>query len=353
MKRLGDHGPRREPFNVWDGDRPSPSRSTGHVGLVLPCFNEEDNIEELYDRLVRVFSTLPEYIFEMLFIDNASTDRTVERLRQLAAKDSRVHIIVNARNFGHIRSPIHGIMEAGGDCVIAMSTDLQDPPELIPKFLEAWKNGACVAVGQKRKSDESQVFWLFRTLYYRIAKSLAEVPLLEHVTGFGLYDRRVVEIMRTYQDPYPYVRGLICDIGLPNSVIQYDQPLRKRGITKNNFYTLFDMALLGITSHSKVPLRVATIAGFVLSGLSLVVALAFLVLKLLFWHALPAGYAPVVIGVFFLGSVQIFLIGLLGEYVGAVLTQVRKRPLVVERERIGVGTEGRGLFPADGNRTSG
>jgi glycosyltransferase involved in cell wall biosynthesis len=336
MKRSGHHVPQSEPFIVCDEELSSRSRSCGHVGLVLPCFNEEDNVEELYERLVGVFSTLPEYTCEMLFIDNASTDLTVERLRQLAAKDQRVRIIVNARNFGHIRSPFHGIMEVGGDCVIAMSTDLQDPPELIPRFLEAWKNGASVAVGQKRKSEESQTFWLVRTLYYRIAKSLAEVPLLEHVTGFGLYDRRVVEIMRTYQDPYPYVRGLICDIGLPISVIQYDQPLRKRGITKNNVLTLFDMAMLGITSHSRAPLRLATIAGFALSALSLLMAIAFLVLKLMFWNSLASGYAPAVISIFFLASVQIFLIGLVGEYLGAVLQQVRHRPLVVERERYGM-----------------
>ena len=322
------------------GDTPTADsvrlRRGGHVGVVLPCFNEEGNVEELYSRLVEVFAALPDYTFEMLFVDNASSDHTVAQLRRLAADDQRVRIIVNARNFGQIRSPFHGIMEAGGDCVIAMSTDLQDPPELISRFLEAWENGASVAVGQKRKSDESHVFWLVRTLYYRIARSLAEVPLLEHVTGFGLYDRRVVEIMRTYQDPYPYVRGLISDIGLPISVIQYDQPLRKHGITKNNFFTLFDMAMVGITSHSKAPLRLATIGGFALSALSLLMAVLFLVLKLMYWNSLASGYAPAVISIFFLASVQIFLIGLVGEYLGAVLQQVRHRPLVVERERFGL-----------------
>jgi len=189
-------------------------------------------------------------------------------------------------------------------------------------------------LGKKKTSQESPAFFVLRGLYYKVARALAEVPLLEHVTGFGLYDRRVIEIMRNFTDPYPYGRGMIAEIGLPYVTIPYDQPLRTRGITKNNFYTLFDLALLGITSHSKAPLRVATIAGFILSGLSLVVAIGFLLLKLTFWYALPAGYAPAVIGVFFLGSAQIFLIGLLGEYVGAVLTQVRRRPLVVERERI-------------------
>jgi glycosyltransferase involved in cell wall biosynthesis len=305
-----------------------------HVGLVLPCYNEEGNVEELYERLAMVFESLPQYTVEMLFIDNASTDGTVEKIKKLIARDPRVKLIVNARNFGHIRSPFHGMMESAGDCVIVMSTDLQDPPELIPQFLEHWDRGASMVLGKKKSSAESPAFFMLRSVYYRFARAMAEVPLLEHVTGFGLYDRRVVEIMRDFADPYPYGRGMIAEIGLPYVMIPYDQPLRKRGITKNNFYTLFDLALLGITSHSKVPLRVATVAGFVLSGLALIVALAFLVLKLTFWYALPAGYAPAVIGVFFLGSVQIFLIGLLGEYVGAVLTQVRQRPLVVEAGRV-------------------
>jgi glycosyltransferase involved in cell wall biosynthesis len=306
-----------------------------HVGLVLPCYNEEGNVDELYERLAKVFAGLPQYTCEMLFIDNASTDGTAEKIKSLIARDPRVKLIINARNFGHIRSPFHAFLESGGDCVIGMCTDLQDPPELIPQFLEQWERGASMVLGKKKTSQESPVFFALRGFYYKLARAMAEVPLLEHVTGFGLYDRRVIEIMRSLDDPYPYARGLIAEIGLPYVTIPYDQPLRKRGITKNNFYTLFDMALLGITSHSKVPLRVATIAGFLLSGLSLLVAVGFLILKLTAWYSLPAGYAPAVIGIFFLGSVQIFLIGLLGEYVGAVLTQVRKRPLVVERERVG------------------
>jgi glycosyltransferase involved in cell wall biosynthesis len=316
------------------GDAARPRVRGRQVGVVLPCYNEEGNVDELYERLVKVLERLPQYAFEMLFVDNASTDGTVEKIKALVERDPRVKLIVNARNFGHIRSPFHGLMESGGDCAILMCTDLQDPPEVIPQFLEAWENGASAVVGQKRSSEESPVFWALRSLYYRGVQAIADVPLLEHVTGFGLYDRRVLELLRDYHDPYPYLRGLICELGLPISLIAYDQPLRKRGLTKNNFFTLFDMALLGMTSHSKVPLRVATIAGFLLSGLSLLVAIAFLILKLTFWYALPAGYAPIVIGVFFLGSVQIFLIGLVGEYVGAVLTQVRHRPLVVERERL-------------------
>jgi glycosyltransferase involved in cell wall biosynthesis len=325
--------PERASWAVAHEARPAESRR--HVGLVLPCYNEEGNVEELHERLSAVFAGLPQYTCEMLFIDNASTDATVERIRAIIARDPRVKLIVNARNFGHIRSPYHAMLQCPGDCIIGMCTDLQDPPELIPQFLEQWDRGASMVLGKKKTSQESPVFFAVRGFYYKLARAMAEVPLLEHVTGFGLYDRRVIEIMRGFTDPYPYGRGMIAEIGLPYVTIPYDQPLRKRGITKNNFYTLFDLALLGITSHSKVPLRVATIAGFVLSGLSLLVAVGFLVLKFTFWYALPAGYAPAVIGIFFLGSVQIFLIGLLGEYVGAVLTQVRRRPLVVERERVG------------------
>jgi glycosyltransferase involved in cell wall biosynthesis len=324
----------RPELATWSDGREGPLRRSRHVGVVLPCYNEEGNVDELYERLTKVFEGLPQYTYELLFIDNASTDGTVAKVKALIERDSRVKLICNARNFGHIRSPFHAMLECSGDCVIGMCTDLQDPPELIPQFLEQWERGASMVIGKKKTSQESPAFFAIRGLYYKLARAMAELPLLEHVTGFGLYDRRVIEIMRDLDDPYPYVRGLIVEIGLPYVTVPYHQPLRKRGITKNNFYALFDMAMLGITSHSKAPLRLATIAGFILSGLSLLVAFAFLLLKLTFWYALPAGYAPVVIGVFFLGSVQIFLIGLLGEYIGAVLTQVRKRPLVIERERL-------------------
>ena len=330
------HRPARPELATWSDGREGLLRRGSHVGVVLPCYNEEGNVDELYERLTKVFEGLPQYTYELLFIDNASTDGTVAKVKTLIERDARVKLIVNARNFGHIRSPFHGLCESAGDCIIGMCTDLQDPPELIPQFLEQWERGASMVLGKKRTSQESPGFFAIRGLYYKLARAMADVPLLEHVTGFGLYDRRVIDIMRRFDDPYPYGRGMIAEIGLPYVTILYDQPLRKRGITKNNFYSLFDLALLGITSHSKVPLRLATIAGFILSGLSLLVAIGFLLLKLTFWYALPAGYAPVVIGVFFLGSVQIFLIGLLGEYIGAVLTQVRKRPLVVERERVAV-----------------
>ena len=311
---------------------PRPARA--QVTVVLPCRNEEANLDELHARLDRVVAGLPHDV-RFLFVDNASTDGTVARLRELAARDPRVTVIVNARDFGHVRSPFHGLMQAPGDCVVMMCTDLQDPPELLPAFLRAWEAGAAMVVGRKTSSAESRVLWLARSAFYTLARSIADVELLEHVTGFGLYDRRAIEVLRSYADPYPYLRGMIVDIGLPFAVIPYEQPLRRRGLTKNNFLTLFDMAMLGFTSHSRLPLRLATMAGFAMATLSLVVALVFLLLKLAFWNRFPAGYAPAVIGVFFLGSLQIFLVGILGEYVGAILTQVRQRPWVVEEERFG------------------
>lgn len=305
------------------------------VCIVLPCYNEADNVAELHARVRRTVDDLPGFSFRFLYIDNASTDGTVARLQAIAAGDARVSVIVNARNFGHVRSPFHALMQAPGDCVVMMCTDLQDPPELLPEFLGAWMAGAAMVVGRKTSSAESRALWLARSAFYRTARAVADVDLLEHVTGFGLYDRRAIEIMRSCDDPYPYLRGMIVDIGLPFTVIPYDQPLRQRGITKNNFLTLYDMAMLAFTSHSRFPLRLATMAGFVLAAAALGVALLFLVLKLVWWDSFPAGYAPAVIGVFFLGALQVFLIGLLGEYVGAILTQVRRRPWVVERERFG------------------
>jgi glycosyltransferase involved in cell wall biosynthesis len=320
---------------TWQQPIAQPAHGKQAITFVLHCFNEESNIREVHQRLANVGQQLLQYNLSFLFIDNASTDQTVDRLREIAAADPRVSVIVNARNFGHIRSPFHALMQAGGDCVIAMSTDLQEPPELALEFVRHWEKGASMVVGMKKKSEESHSFFLVRTVYYKLTRVIADVPVLEHVTGFGLYDRRVIEIMRRIATPYPYFRGMIAEIGLPYVVVPFEQPARKRGISKNNFYTLYDIAMLGMTSHSKVPLRVTTFAGFAMAAVSLCIAILYLILKLLFWSALPAGYAPVVIGVFFLGSVQIFLMGILGEYIGAILTQVQPRTLVVERERFG------------------
>jgi glycosyltransferase involved in cell wall biosynthesis len=304
------------------------------VTVVTPCYNEEDNVEELYRQVRAVLESIDGISYHILFIDNRSTDATADILRRLAAADNRVQVILNARNFGHIRSPYHGILQAEGDAVIAMVADLQDPPEMLREFIRRWREGAKIVAGVKPSADESGAMFAIRRLYYSTVARIADVKLIQNFTGFGLYDRQVIEALRRIDDPYPYARGLIAEIGYDVVQIPYNQPRRRRGITKNNFYTLYDVAMLGITSHSRMPLRIATMAGFALSALSLVVSIVYLLLKLLFWSQFPFGVAPVIIGVFFFASIQLFFIGLLGEYVGAILTHVQKRPLVFERERI-------------------
>lgn len=305
-----------------------------HITVVTPCFNEEENVEELYRQARAVLESIPDLSYEHLFIDNDSSDRTVEILRRLAGQDRRVKVIVNARNFGHIRSPYHGLMEARGDAAILLVADLQDPPELMREFIARWREGAKVVVGVKPTADESRLMFTIRKMYYRMVTRIADVKLVQNFTGFGLYDRRVLEELRRIGDPYPYFRGLIAEVGFKPVQIPYNQPRRQRGITKNNFYTLYDIAMLGITSHSRVPLRLATMAGFALSALSLFISLVYLLLKLVFWEQFTIGTAPILIGMFFFASAQLFFIGLLGEYVGAILRHVSNRPLVVERERI-------------------
>lgn len=307
------------------------------ITVVTPCYNEEDNVEELFRQTAAVFAGLPEVGYEHLFIDNCSTDRTVELLRGLAARDSRVKVILNARNFGQVRSPYYGLMQAQGDAAVLLVADLQDPPAMLADFVRHWLAGAALVVGVKPASRENKLMFAVRRLYYRFVTRIADVRLIQNFTGFGLYDRRVLDVLRAIDDPYPYLRGLVSEVGFEPVQIPYTQPRRARGITKNNFYSLYDFAMLGITSHSRVPLRLATMAGFALSGLSLLVSAIYLLVKLLFWDSFSLGLAPILIGVFFFASVQLFFIGLLGEYVGAILTHVAKRPLVVERERINYG----------------
>ena len=303
--------------------------------VLTPCFNEEENVREVYERVKAAMATIDDLEYDHLFIDNASTDRTVEILRELAASDKRVRVIVNTRNFGHIRSPYHAFLEARGDAVIGVVSDLQDPPELIPAFVRKWREGSKVVIGVKQGSHESWLASRIRRFYYwLIARISSDVELVENFTGFGLYDRVVVEQFRGTEERYPYFRGLVSDFGYPYSVVPYEQPLRHRGSTKNNFFSLYDMAMLGITNHSKVPLRLASMAGFAISVVSLLVAIVYLVLKLMFWDTLELGLAPLLVGIYFFGAVQLFFIGMLGEYIGAIHTQVHKRPLVVERERI-------------------
>ncbi|MBO4707468.1 MAG: glycosyltransferase [Elusimicrobiaceae bacterium] len=307
------------------------------ISIVSSAFNEEGNVEVLYEKVKEQMLKLADkYDYEQIVLDNASTDKTAQKLREIAAKDKRFKVILNARNFGHIRSPYYGMLQCNGDAVINMVSDLQDPPELIPEFIKQWEEGNKIVVGQKIKAEESFVFFTIRKFYYWLLNKANDTgaELIPNFTGFGLYDKEVIKQLREIDDPYPYLRGLVSELGYKKAIITYEQPLRKRGITKNNFYTLYDMAMVGFTNHSKVPLRLAAFCGFLLSAFSLVLAFIYLVLKLMYWDRFPMGTAPILIAVFFFSSMQLFFIGVIGEYLGAVLTQVLHRPLVIEKERI-------------------
>jgi len=305
------------------------------ISIVTPCYNEELNVRELYLRLRAVMEELPDYRYEHIFIDNASHDATVSILREIAAADSNVKVILNARNFGHLRSPMHAFLQAQGDAVGILFADLQDPPELFQEMIREWEKGTPIVAAIKNDSDEGGFMYGIRTAYYRLVASLTDVKVLTHFTGFGLYDRTVVDLLREkFTDPYPYFRGMIAELGLPHAEIDYKQKRRMRGITKNNFYTLYDLAMLGITNLSKVPLRLVIFCGFVSAMFSLIMGMFYFVYKLVYWNSFSLGVAPLVLGLFFLGSVQLLALGIIGEYVGSIHTFVQKRPLVIEKERI-------------------
>jgi glycosyltransferase involved in cell wall biosynthesis len=304
------------------------------ISVLTPCYNEADNVDALYERVRAVFAPLPGYAYEHVFIDNASTDETVLKLRALAARDPNVKVIINTRNFGHVRSPYHALLQCRGDAVIGMAADLQDPPELIPAFLEKWREGYKVVLGVKAKAEESPVMFAIRRLGYGVIDRLSEVKQVRNSTGFGLYDQAFVAVLRRLPDPYPYFRGLVAELGFRYATVPYTQPKRTKGVTKNNLYMLYDLGVQGIVNHSRIPLRLATIVGFLSSVVSLMAALVYFVMKMLFWYDLPIGVAPVIIGLFCVASVQLFFLGVLGEYVGSIYTQVRNRPLVIEQERI-------------------
>ena len=291
-------------------------------------------MREVHQRVRRVMERIGTYDYEHIFIDNASRDQTVSILKGIASADARVKIIVNARNFGHLRSPMHGMLQARGDAVILLYSDLQDPPELMEEMVRHWEGGTPVVLGVKNTSEENGAMFWIRTRYYRLVNRLSDLETYENFTGFGLYDRKVMEIVRSFNDPYPYFRGIVAEIGLPHVKLPYNQKRRQRGITKNNFYTLYDLAMLGITNFSKVPLRLLTFFGFGCAILSILVSLGYTIYKLLFWNRFSVGMAPVVIGIFFFASVQLISLGILGEYIGAIHTQVLRRPLVTERERV-------------------
>jgi polyisoprenyl-phosphate glycosyltransferase len=305
------------------------------ISIVTPCYNEEENVREVVRRAREVMKTVPLYDYEHIFIDNSSKDTTVAVLRELAAEDRRVKIIVNARNFGHLRSPVHAMYQASGDAIFLLLSDLQDPPELLTQMVAHWESGYPIVLGIKTSSEESGLMYSIRTAYYKLIRRLTDIETFEHFTGFGLYDRVVIDTLKAkFKDPYPYFRGMIAETGYRHISITYNQKRRERGITKNNFYTLWDLAMLGIVNLSKVPLRFATFVGFAGAGISLLFGLFYLAYKLLFWNNFSVGVAPIAIAVFFFVSIQLVCLGILGEYIGAIYTQVQNRPLVIEKERV-------------------
>jgi glycosyltransferase involved in cell wall biosynthesis len=304
------------------------------ISIISPCFNEQENIAELYERVKLVMDSFSNYDFEYLFIDNASSDETVNKLRDIASSDTRVKIIVNTRNFGHIRSPYWGIINTSGAATIYLASDLQDPPELISQFIDEWEKGSKIVLAVKPITATNPIMHYFRKLYYKLLSEIAEIPIVKDATGFGIYDKEVIDLIREINDPYPYLRGLICELGYDIKLIQFNQPRRMRGVSKNNFYSLFDIAMLGIISHSMVPIRIASMFGFALSILSVFSAIILLLTKILFWDFIPLGYAPFGIFLFVILGILLFFIGILGEYIGVIHTKLQNRPIVVERERI-------------------
>jgi glycosyltransferase involved in cell wall biosynthesis len=304
------------------------------ISIVTPCFNEELNVKQLYEEVKNLFNGLPQYNYEHIFIDNASTDNTVSILKEIAKVDQNVKIIVNARNFGAVRSPYYGLLQSKGDAAILLVADFQDPLNLILEFLKKWEEGYKVVIGTKPKSKENLVMFYVRSLFYNLITKISETKLIKNFTGFGLYDKEFLNVLRNLNESYPYFRGLIADLGYDRYEIAYTQPKRERGKSNQRFYALYDFAMLGFVNHSKVPIRLASFFGFALSFLSTLVAVVYLVYKLVFWDRFDTGMAPLVIGMFFIGGIQLFFLGIIGEYVGSIFTEIKKKPLVIEKERI-------------------
>lgn len=310
-----------------------------HISVMTPCYNEEGNIVNIYRAVKEQFDKLSQYTYEHIFIDNYSTDHSREILRGLAEKDKNVKVILNARNFGPNRSGTYGMLQGTGDAVICIVCDLQDPPEMIPAFLQKWEEGYKVVMGQKTQSRESFLMFRIRKLYYKIMNFLSETEQLSNVTGCGLFDKEVIDMIKWMDDPDPYIRGLITQLGYRWCLVEYTQQERKSGKSSYNFSRYFDFAITGLTHVSKKPLRVVTLFGFIMSVISFCIAIVYLVMKLIHWYDFNMGTAPILIGMFLLGSIQLAVVGVIGEYIGAILTRITKRPMVVEEERINFDAE--------------
>jgi len=304
------------------------------ISIVSPTYNEEDNVEELYRRLSLIWDKNTNFNFELIVIDNASVDRTVERLKEIARRDMRLKLIVNNKNYGHLRSPYWGMLQAHGDAVIFLASDLQDPPELIENFIELWDKGNKIVLGIKPTSNLSGISHFLRKAYYRFLNKISNVEIVNDATGFGIYDKKVMDLIREINDPNPYFRGLVCELGYSIVTVEFKQGKRLRGVTKNNLYSLYDMAMMGFVNYSLVPIRMASFFGIVLGAISLLVGISFFAAKLIWWQAIPLGIAPLAISLFFLIGIILIFIGILGEYIASIIPHVRKRPIVVEQERV-------------------
>lgn len=305
------------------------------VSVVIPCYNEEENIYPISEALIDVFNReLPKYDYEILFIDNDSTDNTRPYLRAICHNNAKIKAIFNARNFGQFNSPYYGMCQASGDCVILFCCDFQDPVELIPQLVHEWERGNKIVCAIKKTSRENKIMRFLRTCYYKLIKKLSDVEQIEHFTGFGLYDRSFIEVLKELDDPTPFLRGIVAELGFKRKDIPYEQQRRRAGKTHNNWATLYDAAMLSFTSYTKAGLRIATIFGFVVGTASIIVALIYLILKLIYWDRFSAGTTPILLAVLVLGSIQLFFIGFLGEYVLAINKRIMHRPLVIEEERI-------------------
>ncbi|MBR5339608.1 MAG: glycosyltransferase family 2 protein [Lachnospiraceae bacterium] len=310
------------------------------ISLVVPCYNEEANIEALYEAITEEFRTeLPGYDYELIYIDNDSKDHSRDIIRLLAMKDPHVKGILNAKNFGQFNSPYYGLLQMTGDCVITLACDFQDPVDMIHKFVAGWEEGYKIVIGVKTKSKENPLIYGLRTLYYKTIKRFSNVEMIMHYTGFGLYDKDFIDVLRKLDDPTPFLRGIVAEIGYRHLEIPYTQPKRRAGKSSNNFYRLYDGAMLSFTSYTKIGLRLATFIGFFGAFASFVIAIVYLILKLTNWYGFEAGMAPLIILVAALGSLQLLFIGLIGEYILAINQRVMKRPLVVEEERVGIWDE--------------
>lgn len=305
------------------------------ISIVIPCYNEVENVGPISQAVIeQMAASLPEYDYDILFIDNDSTDGTRDQLRLICAGDKRVKAIFNAKNFGQFNSPYYAMCQTDGDCAITLCCDFQDPVEMIPKFVQEWEKGYKIVCGIKTASEENRFIRWLRTRYYKTIRKMSDVEQIEHFTGFGLYDCSFIQVLRELDDPTPFLRGIVAELGPNRKDIEYTQPKRRAGKTHNDFFTLYDAAMLSFTSYTKSGLRIATIVGLFMSALSLLAAIVYFVLKLIWWDTFPAGSIPVLLAVLVLGSMQLFFIGLVGEYVMNMNTRIMKRPLVIEEERL-------------------